>query len=206
MPNATLPFEDLSPINECYIKIPNAGTIIMNNLPDVGDSKQAVYNNIPVMGRSFPFYTYSHSGDRVITVQLHFFILKEGDAQRNLRYLRYLQSATYPRQGNDVVPYVPPVVCQLKCGELLSDTTGEPSNNLRVGRLLSATSSPDANSTDTFKPLCAILQNYNVKFPTDVAWDAKTYCPYRFDVDTSWYVVYTNDDLPNADRIVKSGR
>ena len=194
MPKATVPFGDLAPIEECWIDIPipgqpaGTGKIVMNNLPDLGDSKQAVYNNIPVMGRSFPFYTYSHSGDRVISLQLHFYTLKRGDSERNLKYLRYIESAVYPRKGNDFVPYVPPVVCKLKCGNLLSNDSG---NNL---------------TDSSGSPLCVILQNYNVKFPTDVAWDKTTLCPYRFDVDTSWYVVYTSEDLPYASRIVTLGR
>lgn len=192
MPMATKKNADLVPINDCWINIPTDGnsgnafgtngeplptTIVLNNLPDLGDSKQAVYNNIPVMGRSFPFYTYSHSGDRTINLQLHFFILKKGDGDKNLGYLRRIQSAVYPRQGNETVPYIPPVVCRIKMGELLGTS-----------------------------PLCVILQNYSVRYPTDVAWDRETLCPYRFDVDTSWYVVYSSENLPYASRIISSGR
>ncbi len=177
MPNATDPYGDLRPIEKCWIDIPEAGRIVLNNLPDLGDSKQAVYNNIPVMGRSFPFYTYSHSSDRVISLQLHFFILKEGDGVKNLQYKRWLESALYPRQGNENVPYIPPVVCKMQFGDLLATS-----------------------------PLCVILQNYSVKYPTDVAWESETLCPFRFDVDTSWYVVYSSENLPYASRIVTSGR
>ncbi len=177
MAKATTPYGDLTPIDDCWISIPEAGKITLNNLPDLGDGKQAVYNNIPLMGRSFPFYTFSHSGDRSINLQLHFFIIKKGDAETNLKQLRWIQSAVYPRQGNESVPYIPPVVCQIKMGQLLG----------------------------TF-PLCVVLQNYSVRFPTDVAWDKATMCPYRFDVDTSWYVAYSPENLPYASRIVTSGR
>jgi len=167
----------LNEIADCKIVIPGAGTIIMNNLPDISDSKQAVYNNEPIIGRSFPLYTYSHSGDRTIGIQLHFFIVEEGDGFKNLASLRKIQSAVYPRQGTDA-PYQPPPVCTILCRHLL--TTNE--------------------------PFCAVLQSYSVKFPTEVAWEEASYCPYRFDVDTSWLVVYTSSDLPFQDRIIKSGR
>lgn len=183
MPHSTKPLGDLVPIEKCKIIIPGAGTILMNNLPDISDTKQAIYNNLSIMGRSFPLYTYSHSGDRVIALQIHFFVLRKGDATRNLADLRKIQSAVYPRKGNSDVPYIPPVICTLECGDLLSVSGGQGGG-----------------------PLCVILQNYSVKFPTDVAWDEETLCPYRFDVDTSWYVVYTSADLPSADRIIRSGR
>ena len=167
----------LNEIPKCKITIPNAGTIVLNNLPDISDSKQAVYNPQPIIGRSFPLYTYSHSGDRTINMQLHFFIVNPGDAQRNLSDLRKIQSAVYPRRG-DNTPYKPPPICTIECNQILAND----------------------------EPLCAALQSYSVRFPTDVAWDTETYCPYRFDVDTQWWVVYTSTDLPYQDRIVTSGR
>ena len=75
-------------------------------------------------------------------------------------------------------PYKPPPVCQMQCGDLLSKGV----------------------------PLCVILLSYNVSFPTDVAWHKATYCPYKFDVDCSWQVVYATNDLPNSDRIFTQGR
>ena len=46
----------LNPINECYIDI-SGQKIIMNNLPDISDTKSAVYNQEGIIGRSFPLYT-----------------------------------------------------------------------------------------------------------------------------------------------------
>lgn len=168
---------NLNYIEDCYIEIPEAGTILMRSLPDISDGKSAVYNNEPIMGRSFPLYTYSHSADRTLNMQLHFYIIKEGDGQRNLEDLRRIQSAVYPRQGSGRAPYLPPPVCTIKVNKILAD-----------------------------QPICAQLQSYSVKFPTDVAWDEETYCPFKFDVDTSWLVVYASNDLPYQDRIVTSGR
>jgi len=169
---------DLNPIENCELIIPNAGTITLNNLPEISDSKSAVYNNEAIMGRSFPLYTYHYSNDRSINIQFHFFVTKKEDATENLNDLRKIQSAVYPREGEEGgAPFKPPVICKFECRQLLADG-----------------------------PLCMVLQQYSVKFPTDVAWDEETYCPYRFDVDTNWLVVYTSDRLPNQDQIIKSGR
>ena len=51
-----------------------------------------------------------------------------------------------------------------------------------------------------------ILKSYSVKFPTDIAWDESTLLPYKFDVDTSWDVVYKSMDLPGQERIFQTGR
>ena len=184
---------------KCSITIPRArrgdtgGEIVMNNLPEISDTKSAIYNNEGIIGRATPLYTYSHSGDRNINIQIHFFIVNPEDAEDNLASLRLIQSAVYPRCGGvsgrtvaaggyacmpGRVPYKPPPVCKIRCGDLLA--TG--------GRVI-----------------CAVLQSYSVRFPTEVAWDEETMCPYRFDVDTSWLVVYTSSDLPFQTRIVYEG-
>jgi hypothetical protein len=169
---------DLAYIPDCEIVIPGAGSPIrMRSLPDISDSKSAVYNSEGIIGRSFPLYTYSHSADRSLNIQIHFFIINQGDGERNLADLRKIQSALYPRPGGDLgVPYKPPPICTIKCGKLLAQT-----------------------------PVCAILQSYSVKFPTEVAWDEDTYCPYRFDVDTNWLVVYTSSTLPFQEQIITAG-
>jgi len=160
-----------------YSNLPNpSGEILLNNLPDINDTKSAVYNGENIIGRSFPLYTYSHSGERSISMQLHFLIVNPNDGYRNLQYLRMIQSAVYPRKGTSS-PYQPPPVCTIKCGSLLDD-----------------------------KELCVILTSYSVKFPTDVAWEENTYCPYRFDVDTSWLVVYTSEKLPYQEDIIDAAK
>lgn len=177
---------NLNRINDCKITIPGTGQdggigeIIMRSLPEISDGKQASYNSENIMGRSFPLYTYSHSGDRSIGLQIHFFIINDSDAGQNIRDLRKIQSAVYPRPGTGGAPYMPPPVCTIQCGKLLGE-----------------------------QPLCVVLQSYSVKFPTEVAWyegEDGTFCPFRFDVDTSWIVVYTSSDLPYQSRIVSSGR
>ena len=181
----------LQPIDNCKLVIPSenpaAGTsktLVMNNLPDISDSKQAHYNNEGIIGRAAPLYTYSHSGDRNINIQFHFFITREAcdnlDCNQcgncNLDTLRWIQSATYPRTGLGT-PYRPPPICKFTCGSFLSK--------------------------DGY--ICIALQSYNVKFPTEVAWDEGSNCPYRFDVDTSWLIVYDTANLPFQSRIYETG-
>ena len=109
----------------------------------------------------------------------HFYAVTQTDFVENNANLRALQSCVYPRDGDESsgnMPYKPPVVCRLRCGSLLADDE-----------------------------LCVILTSYSVKFPTDVAWDETTYYPYKFDVDTTWEVVYSSVNLPGADKIMSSG-
>lgn len=188
MPKATLPNGSLVPISECYIDIPGAMKIILDNLPEISDTKSASYSDETVIGRSSPIKTYSQSDNRQISMQLHFIISKPADVTENLKKLRAIQSAVYPREGEGGSPFIPPPVCKIKCGKLLSDR-GE---------------------------LCVILKNYSVKFPTDHAWFSdsqlgsgqgydKAFTPMKFDVDTSWDVVYSSVDLPGQSRIFNLG-
>lgn len=177
-------YGSLRVIPDCYILIPNYkgengdGKINLRSLPGISDSKQAVYNNEAIIGRSFPFYTYSHSADRQIHMQVHFYVTDRKDVGRNLEDLRAIQSAVYPRPGEGGAPFMPPPICQIRCGQLLAKND----------------------------PLCVVLQSYSVKFPEEVIWDETTFCPFKFDVDTSWLTVYTSADLPYQDRIISSGR
>lgn len=195
MPKATQLDGSLRPINDCYIVIPTSGepyTIILDNLPEIGDSKSANYSDETVIGRASPLKTYGQSDNRSITMQLHFIISKPSDVVRNLQNLRAIQSAVYPRDGANGAPFVPPPVCKIKCGKLLSDK-GE---------------------------LCVVLKQYSVKFPTEVSWisdavDAggagtqtytpPSYTPVKFDIDTTWDVVYASSDLPGQERIFSFG-
>ena len=180
MPKATSQGGILADIPKCYIYIPNYGSIIMNNLPDITDGKGASYNDESVIGRSMPLKTYSCSENRSISMQLHFFITSPYDAQDNLDDLRALESAVYPRDqlaGAANAAFVPPPVCRIRCGDLLAK-----------------------------QDICCVLKNYSVKFPTDVAWDEEFFTPWKFDVDTTWEVVYRSADLPGQARILQSGR
>jgi hypothetical protein len=177
MPKATTPSGDLINLDDCGILIPNFGILRLHALPDISDSKSASYADEPIIGRAFPLKTYSHSENRQISMTLHMFVRKQGDISTNLLSLRALESAVYPREGTSGAPFIPPPVCQIKCGELLAS-----------------------------EPLCVILKSYSVKFPTDVAWDEETYCPYKFDIDTTWEVVYKSSDLPGQSRILAVGR
>lgn len=175
---------DLIPIPDCYIKIPGSSrsrgiTIPMKILPDISDSKSAQYNDEPVIGRSYPMKTYSHSENRSINWTAYFMVCKESDIDANLNYLRYIESAVYPKQ--EFEPYQPPPICQISCGDLLIPIAGGE------------------------KEICAVLKSYSVKFPTDVPWDERTNLPYRFSVDMTWEIVYNSRFLPGQEDILRLG-
>ena len=183
MPKATSRGGPLIALDGCYLEIPGAsfksnsrGRITFDVLPDITDSKSATYNDATVIGRATPIKTYSHSDNRVISMQMHFIITEHCDIRDNLEYLRAIQSCVYPREGEGDAPYFPPVVCQLACGEILGTA-----------------------------PLCVICTTYSVKFQTDTAWDEPTFLPYVIDVDTTWHVVYTPQQLPGQERILNNG-
>jgi hypothetical protein len=176
----------LNKIDDCYIDIPGAKKIILDNLPDISDTKSATYSDETIIGRSSPIKTYSQSDNRSISMQLHFIISKPSDVVENLQNLRAIQSATYPREGNNGAPFIPPPVCKIKCGRLLSD----------------------------YGEICVILKSYSVKFPTEVSWmndisqigePRAFFTPMKFDVETTWDVVYSSYDLPGQSRIFDLG-
>ena len=191
---ATNQSSNLRVIKDCYVDIPinvyadfisqnspfksKDYRIFINNLPDITDTKSASYSDTTVIGRSSPIKTYSQSDNRSISIQFHFFATQEFDLNKNISDLRAIQSATYPREGDGGAPFIPPPVCKLKCGSLLSDNE-----------------------------LCVILKNYSVKYPTDVTWAqvGEYYFPIKFDVDTTWDVVYASAVLPGQSRIFELG-
>lgn len=174
MPKATLPGGYLNDIDECYI-IMNGTTIYMDILPEISDSKGATFPEEPMIGRSTPLKTYSHSETRSISWTAYFMILSDGDAEENIQAIRAIESCVYSDVGGST-PYIPPPVCQIKCGNLLADD-----------------------------PLCCVLKHYSVRFPTDVAWDETTLLPYKFSVDMQFDIVYDSTELPGASLILQTG-
>lgn len=188
----------LNAIKDCYIIIPvnvkppedgrnsptfifedKQVTIVLDNLPEISDTKSANYADETIIGRSNPIKTYSQSDNRSISMQLHFIVSAPYHVRENLAKLRAIQSAVYPRESEGGSPFIPPPVCRIKCGNLLGT-----------------------------KEVCVILKSYSVKFPTDVAWDSEnssTFTPYKFDVDTTWDVVYSSSSLPGQDIIFQAG-
>lgn len=188
MPAATIVGGALVPIKDCYIKIPcedcgdsaSGGEfdLTFKVLPEISDQKTVSYNDENVIGRASPLKTYSQSDNRTLSIQIHMVVSEESDVDYNLMAMRAIQSAAYPRKGHNGAPFVPPPICRIRCGKLLSEG----------------------------QELCVVLKNYAVKFPTEIAWDEQTLLPYKFDIDTSWDVVYKSADLPGQERIFTSGR
>lgn len=191
MPKATTTNKGrLNPISNCWIEIPREDRsrngslrIVMDNLPDISDSKSATYSDEVAIGRSTPFKNYSHSDNRTISWTCHFFTTSNStssgtNAKQILLYLRTLEACTYPMtKSTGGAPYAPPPICHIKCGKLLSEE----------------------------KPICAILKSYSVKFDTSLPWDEESCLPYKIDVDLQFEVVYNQSDLPGAEHIMKFG-
>jgi len=187
----SLPGGRLAPIEKCYIIIPNFGKIILDNLPELGDSKGALYNDEPILGRSTTMTTYSHSEKRTITMTIHLFVTSDsalgsnanneivpGTVFNNLKIIRGLQSALYPRDDiNNGAPFIPPPVCRIQCGRFLAD-----------------------------QDLCVILRRCSTKGGTDVVWDEESLLPYKVDVDLEWDVIYMSTELPGQSRIISLGQ
>ncbi len=167
----------LQPISDCYIRV-GGDKIVMKTLPAISDSHGANYNSETGIGRSLPTKTFSSGGDRSISWDVTF--ISEGDAQldQNLYYYRLLASCTYPVDTGGSVPFLPPKILKIKCGELLSD-----------------------------QELCVILENIQVSWPTDVAWSdiQYGYLPYKFNCGLTFKVVYNSADLPGQQRILTLG-
>lgn len=167
----------LAILPECYFDTP-CGRICFRILPDINDSKSANYipENIP--GRSTPIVTYAFSDPRNISTELHFMITKTDDILDNLKNLRIIQSLVYPRGAQGGAPFAPPPTVRFVCGQLMDGASG----------------------------LCLILRSYNVRYPTEVAWEKFTYLPYRFSVSCNWEVVYACKNLPKNTCITSSDR
>lgn len=177
MPKATRPSGDLLELDNCYIKF-GGREIRMKVLPDISDSKSAAYNDEPIIGRSFPMKTFSHSENRTISWTMHCVVCTNADLQKNMDDLRALESLVYPRDVAGAAPYGPPPIAKIRCGQLLSRD----------------------------EDLCVILKSYSVKFPTEVAWDEQGYIPYKFDIDLTFETVYESSELPGQERILQTGR
>jgi hypothetical protein len=177
MAKATYSYGDLRPIEKCVLDIPGFGPIVVNNIPEVSDSKSANYNSEGVIGRSSPLHTYFFSDTRNISIQFHFYVLKQGDVERNLSQKRAIESCLYPREGDGETPFKPPVICTFKFGDFLAK-----------------------------EPLCVVLQSCSCKVDPSSVLDEETLCPYKFDMDTTWWVVYDPKKLPYNNRIITSGR
>lgn len=174
---ATVPSGDLIDIENCWIFIPNWGKYTLPILPEISDSKSATYSDEPGIGRSMTMKAYSHSDNRTINMKIHLIVRKQDDVLFNLQVMRGIQSACYPRVDNTgTSPYLPPPICQIKVGRLLGDN-----------------------------PLCVVLKNYSVNYPSDVPWDSVTCVPWKFSIDTSWDMVSKSSDLPGQERIIQFG-
>jgi hypothetical protein len=169
----------LKPMTDCYIKIGDF-PIYMYILPDISDSHSASYNTKNGTGRSLPTYTFSYGEARTIGWNMHLYADSYDALSYNLKILRMLEALTYPRSNAKNLPFLPPNIVKLKCGEVLGSYE-----------------------------ICAVLKSYSVKFPNDVPWspplEGFSYIPYKIDVDLSFEAVYDAGTLPGSERIITDG-
>ena len=170
-------------IPPCYIKVEKE-IIYMYSIPDISDNKDAGYDEQNGMGRTSPFKTFNSSGSRKISWKLTFVSNDYESRERNLKNLRLLESCVYPRRDPaNIIPYIPPAILRIACGDLLCKRGEE---------------------------LNVILTSYNVSFPVDKVWNSEddgsaVFLPSKLDVSLSFEVVYDSRYLPGADRIITLG-
>lgn len=178
---------DLIDIKDCFLKIGDRPPFHFHTLPDLSESKAANYQDEVIIGRASPIKTYSDSANRTISAMFTLIVRKKADIKANLQFIRAVQSAVYPRQGDGSVPYRPPVVCQFQCGALFQDPIANPTlTNLAA-----------INSY-----VCCVIKDYSLKYPTDVPWDEETMLPYRVELSCNLDVVYKSENLPGQERII----
>lgn len=191
---------ELQPLYDCYIRVGSSisNKIQMYTLPDISDSHEASYGEETGIGRSMPVKTFGSGTNRTISWNVTFVANSREMLEANLKHLRLLQAATYPRDNAGVeFPYAPPPLCYIRCGDLLANGVDE-YNDPIINNYF--TNVPRAS-----QELCVICKSCSVKFPKDVPWSDLGYIPYKFDVSLAFEVVYATDNLPGAERIASYG-
>lgn len=151
-------------------------TIDFYALPELNTSKTSEFANENIIGRSFPIKSYVSSGDRTIGLKCPFFAQRKEDIAKNWKILRLLESTVYPDDDTTVFAYIPPPICLVRVGYLL---TAENNGFLSV-----------------------VIRSVTPSYPTDVAWDESTYLPYAFEIDLQMEVIFANNRLPGQNRII----
>jgi hypothetical protein len=172
----------LNPIPDCFIRVQNQ-YIFMYSLPTISDGKDASYATEDGMGRTMPYKTFNSGGTRSISWKCQLISYDADSISRNIKTLRLLEACVYPRKDpSNIIPYIPPVVLSIRCGDLLA------SSGIEVN---------------------VVLTRYNTSFPTDQVWYTDyafaKYFPTKLEVDLSFEVVYDARYLPGADRIFSLG-
>ena len=99
MPKATTS-SGLIEISDCFIST-DSGTVTMQALPEITDSKGATYAPENIIGRSTPLLTYSHSDARTISWEIPFYITDQDDIDKNIKSIYLLESLVYPQGSSD---------------------------------------------------------------------------------------------------------
>jgi hypothetical protein len=94
-----------SPESTCFIFDQDSqDRVEFQLMPDtISESKNAVYNEVPILGRSLPLLGYSHSSSRQMGLSLQFVSLNRTgkySPQWVLHQVRWLESKVYPAYDN----------------------------------------------------------------------------------------------------------
>jgi hypothetical protein len=106
----------LSPEQYCFLinkETNSSDRLEFQLMPDaISENKSAMYNEIPIIGRSLPLLGYSSSSSRMVSLSLRFVSLnEEGNGKYSPRWVeeqvRWLESKVYPRYEG-AITYPPP--------------------------------------------------------------------------------------------------
>lgn len=141
-------------------------------LPNVEESKEAQYSDIPIQGRSNPVTTFSHSNYRRFNITFHLHSLSERMMQQNVRMIRGVASLVHPEYNNT---YQPPRLCYFKCGALIGGAKGS---------------------------VRCLVDSYSFPMDPDVPWLGADLIPLYVALQISARVAYSFTALPGADDVL----
>jgi hypothetical protein len=172
----------LSFVEGVSMRIPAAGGGVREwqfvALPEVSDSKEAQYSDIPILGRSSPIPTFSHSGYRRLQIVFHLHSTSEELRKYHAQFIWAAASLVHPEYEQS---YRPPRLAWFKCGTLIGGGSDRTSGG--YVRLL----------TDSV--------NYTLD-PEQVWLDRSDLMPQYVSLSMAVRVVYNYRGLPGANKVL----
>lgn len=156
---------------------PSTGEWRFIALPEVSVSKQAVYSDIPIIGRSSPIASYAHSNYRRLQITFHLHSLSLFFQDYHLQFIRAVDSLVHPVYENT---YSPPRLAMFKCGGLLAGTSIEGGSYLRI-----------------------LVEDTSYTLSPDVVWYGDTsLIPQYMTLQLNARVIYNFQSLPGAQDVI----
>lgn len=147
-------------------------------LPEVSDSKEAQYSDIPILGRSSPIPTFSHSGYRKFQIAFHLHSITDELKQYHVNFIRAVASLVHPEYNNS---YRPPRLAWFKCGSLIGIPTATGGRGyVRI-----------------------LAESYSYTMDPEYVWlDQLDLVPQYIALNINVRVVYSYARLPGADSVL----